>query len=87
MRLEDAPRNGVETELVTGVLLTDGRWYPCEQGSFTLNSPVEPGHRNRQGSVFMLFYATDMQRWIEAPLGSMVAVSYPEPDSEADTPK
>lgn len=83
MKFEDEPRPGVNSEEIEEVLLRDGHWYPVRDNSFRIYSPVEAGHRARSGNqagAYLRFRNQETGMWIEAPLSSLVAVGYPDPE-------
>lgn len=83
MKFENEARPGVDSEEVVEVLLRDGYWYPVQDNSFRIYSPVEPGNRARSGNqagAYLRFRNQETGMWIEAPLSSLVAVGYPDPE-------
>ena len=83
MKFEEEARPGVNSEEVVEVLLRDQHWYPVRDNSFRIFSPVEPGHRARSGNqagAYLRFRNLETGMWIEAPLSSLVAVGYPDPE-------
>lgn len=88
MKYEEQPRSGVDSKLVTEVLLPDGYWHSVRNNSFAIWSPVESSHRARNGvaaGAYLRFQHDETGNWIEAPLSSMVAVAYHQED--IDEPK
>lgn len=84
MKIEETPLASVDNAVIDEVLLSDGEWYPCEVGSFGIHSPVEadPRRAGQRPGAFVRFVCTGTHKRIEAPLSSLVAVSYPEEVSD-----
>ena len=78
MKIEDDPRQTVDSDKINWVALQGNLNFEIVPGTFGVHSPAEPNAaRGQRPGAFVRFRLHAEASWVEAPLGSLVAYGYP----------